>query len=408
MRLIGVATILFCGAPHVLAQFSYPQISDDLGFEFVRPVEFYWTPRYNRVEGLFLNFGAKHRPQALSSLQLYGDAGAGFWNESHKQFRFTGGVRKDFFDIKRLSIGAEIFRKLESKDEWIIGDTENSLASLFFGDDFKDYYGAHGIEVYVDHRFQGLHTLRFEAGRRTYDALRRNISWSVFDSDFNSNPIRSDRFIAEGDEIRLRFIGAFDWRDNPIFPLSGWYVEGIYERTLEDFDTDGLFFSVKRYQPTFGNQRLLIRGMLGTRRGDIATGTSDTLASQYSIDIGGVGSLRGFEDKEFSGNRMFMLNANYLFGGDLAQKVPLQNVPFFGSLWSALSFGLFLDTGWAWTVDPSSGMTSGFDELNFDNLQTNVGLSILLLEGVLRMDIAKRTDRSQNDFRVTFRLLEKL
>ena len=83
-------------------------------------------------------------------------------------------------------------------------------------------------------------------------------------------------------------------------------------------------------------------------------------------------------------------------------------MPFFGSLWSALSFGLFLDTGWTGLTEPSNSLLDGFGEMTLDNLETNVGLSILVLEGVFRIDIATRTDRSNNDFRVTFRLLEKL
>ncbi|MFQ5752791.1 MAG: hypothetical protein ACE5HI_12415, partial [bacterium] len=132
------------------------------------------------------------------------------------------------------------------------------------------------------------------------------------------------------------------------------------------------------------------------------------LAEQHTIDIGGIGSLRGFDDKEFSGNRMVMLNANYLFGGDVLQKFPVQNVPILGAIWTTLSFGLFLDTGWAWVANPNDSFFDGFGKLTFDNLKTDVGFSIFVLEGVFRLDVAKRMDRSHDDFRVTFRLLEKL
>ncbi len=418
MKKIGLI-IIFLIATHNLsvvsihAQFSYDKITDDSSFEFEKPIGFYGNPRYNRVEGLFLNVGAKVRPRSVSGLQFYADVGGGLWNQAHKQIRFTAGFRKDLFDIKRLSIGAEVYRKVESADDWKVSNLENTVASLFFREDYKDYYGTHGLKIYVDHKFKGIHTLRFEIGRRTFDALQRNINWSVFKGDFDDNPTRPDAFIAEGDEIGLRFIAAFDWRDNPIFPLSGWYIEAIYERTFEDFNTDGLFLSVKRYQQTFGNQRLFLRGMVGMRRGNIAlpnpsNSSIDSLAEQYSTNIGGIGSLRGFDDEEFSGNRMFMLNANYLFGGDLLQKVPVQNIPFFGAFWSMLSFGVFVDTGWAWTTESvSDGLFNGFNQLTPDNLKTNIGLSIYVLEGVFRLDIAKRLDRTNDDFRITFRLLEK-
>ncbi|MFQ5822688.1 MAG: hypothetical protein ACE5JB_01385 [bacterium] len=387
--------------PPIYAQFSNNKIEDDYSFELEKPLEFYSNTRYNRVEGLFLNFGLKLRPQSMPKLQIYGDAGWGFDNQSDKKFRYAVGIRKDLFAIKRLSLGAEIFKKVESQDDWIIGDVENSLAAFFFREDFKDYYGAQGFKIYLDHRFLGIHTIRFEVGHRTFDALRKNTNWSVFggDKDFEENPAKNEAFIAEGDEIGLKLIAAFDWRDNPIFPLSGWYLESIYERTFEDFNTDGLFLSIKRFQQMYGNQRLFIRFLIGTRHG--------SSAEQYTMDIGGFGSLRGFDDKEFSGNRMVMLNANYLFGGDVLQKIPLHRLPVFGVLWSVLSFGIFLDTGWAWTTDPEDGLFDGFGQLTLDKLKTDLGFSILVLDGVFRMDVAKRTERSNDDFRITFRLLEK-
>ncbi|MFQ5770162.1 MAG: hypothetical protein ACE5HX_06480, partial [bacterium] len=149
------------------AQFSYEVIEDNSGYEYEKPVEFYWTPRYNRVEGLFLNFGAKLHPQTMPNLQFYGDVGGGFWNQANKQFRFKAGFRKDFFDINRLSVGGEIFRNVDSEDDWIVGNVENTLSSILFREDYKDYYGAQGFKIYVDHRFKGLHTLHFEVGRRT-------------------------------------------------------------------------------------------------------------------------------------------------------------------------------------------------------------------------------------------------
>lgn len=402
-----VISLGFFSTLPIYAQFAYQKIEDYTEFEFEKPVDFYTNPRYNRVEGVFLNFGLKLRPQSVSRLRIFGDAGWGFKNQSDKQFRYTVGIRKDFFELKRLSFGVEAFKKVESEDDWVISDIENSLAAFFLGEDFKDYYGTQGFKLYMDHRFLANHTLRFEVGRRTIDALKRNTKWSVLgDSEsFEENPAKKDFAILEGDEVGVTLIAAFDWRDNPIFPLSGWFLEGIYERTFGDFDiddqdTDGLFLNIKRFQQMFGNQRLLIRGMIGTRRG--------SLAEQYVMNLGGIGSLRGFDDREFTGNRMVMLNANYLFGGDLLQKIPLERIPVIGGFWTALSLGIFLDTGWAWVTNPDNGLFDGFRQLTVDRLKTNIGLSFLVLDGLLRLDIAKRTERSKDDIRITFRLLEKL
>jgi len=397
--LIAICNFLII-IPPLWAQFSFEKIKDKDNFEYQRAVEFYWTPRYNRVEGLFLNGGLNYLPPLVPSLTLYGDVGAGFWNESDQRLRYTFGIKKDLTEFNTTTIGAELFRSLESQDEWIIGDVENSLASLFFREDYKDYYGSQGFKFFIEHQFLEIHTLRFEIGRKKYDSLRRNINWSVFGGNFSENPKRADSFIAEGDELGIKLAVAFDWRDNPLFPQTGWYVETIYEHTGDDFDTDGLFVTIKHFQQPFVNHRLILRGLVGTRQG--------SLAEQYRLDLGGIGSLRGFEDKEFTGNRLFMINANYFFGGTVLQKLPLHRVPVIGGFWTILSLGIFVDTGWTNLVNPDVGIFEGFGDFSLDDLQTNIGFSIIVLEGLFRMDVAKVTNRSDSNIRVTFRLLESL
>ncbi len=402
--------------PYAFAQFSFDRISDYEGYGIERPVKFWTTPRYNRVEGLFVNPGLEYYPTPWPNTKFYGYIGAGLWNESDQIFRFRVGARKDFMAdefTRRFSLGAEVFHSVQSVDDWTVGYLENSLYALVAGQDYKDYFSATGFKVYFDYKLKEAHTLRFEFARRKFEALRKNIDWSVFGNAFPANPRRADAFIAEGNEIGMRFMAAFDWRDNPMFPLTGWYLEAIYEPTFEDFKTQGLFLTLKAYRPTWSNQRLLARVMLGTRSGDIAGPRAsgapvDSLADQYAIDLGGLGTLRGFDDKEFMGNRMFMLNFNYWFGGDILQKIPLRNVPLFGTFWSTLSLGLFVDTGWAWVSDPDRFLLDGFGALRPANLKTDVGVSLAVLEGVVRLDVAKRTDRSRDDFRVTLRILEKM
>jgi hypothetical protein len=171
----------------------------------------------------------------------------------------------------------------------------------------------------------------------------------------------------------------------------------IYEHTEIDFNTDGLFLILKRYQPAWGNQRAVLRLMAGSRHG--------SLAEQHRLDLGGIGGLRAYDDKEFSGNRLLMFNIDYMFGGDILQRIPLQNIPVFGTLWSTLSLALFLDTGWTGETNVDNGIFAGFNDIS---LKSDVGFSLSVLDGIFRMDVAKRTDRSDKDVRVTFRLMQAL
>ncbi len=105
----------------VHAQFFYDKVSEEGDFDFEKPIGFYTNPRFNRVEGLFANVGVKFRPRSVSGLQFYGDIGLGFWNDSDKRFRYTGGVRKDFFDFQIYNVGPQykhtytIWSKLDQK-----------------------------------------------------------------------------------------------------------------------------------------------------------------------------------------------------------------------------------------------------------------------------------------------------
>ena len=71
------------------AQFFFDKVEAVGDFDFEKPIGFYTNPRFNRIEGLFANVGAKFRPKSLSGLQFYADVGLGFWNDSGKRFRYT-------------------------------------------------------------------------------------------------------------------------------------------------------------------------------------------------------------------------------------------------------------------------------------------------------------------------------
>jgi outer membrane protein assembly factor BamA len=392
---IFCSLLCLCNTAALYGQFHFDQIDDDGVYGYYRKLEWYPVPRYNRVEGLFAGAALKYRPENVTGLVLSGEAGWGFWNEDAHAFQFNAGIRKDMFEFRRLSLGLDVFKRLASMDDWYVSDLENSFWAVLFRQDRKDYYGLTGGRLYVDHKFLEVHTLRVEIGRWQYEMMQKNIDWSIFKGTFAENATRSDSPILEGDELSVRLITAFDWRDNPVFPLTGWYLAAIYEHTAMDFDTDGLFVILKRYQTTWGNHRAVLRFMAASRHG--------SLAEQHRLDLGGIGGLRGYADKEFSGNRLMMINIDYMFGGDLLQRIPLQNLPFFGPLWSTLSLALFFDAGWVGETGVTDGILNGFDDVS---LKSDVGFSVSVLDGIFRADVAKRTDRSNDDIRVTFRLLQ--
>jgi len=415
--------ILFLLPPSAAAQFKIERLPNNFGYDLPKKFTLYTNAHFNRVEGPAPNLGVKFQPQPeaktgfAAGLTLYGDLGYGFKNEKKKRPRWNLGVQKDFQTPGRLTFGAEYFNKVETNDRWIISELENSLAGIFQHEDFMDFYSRKGGRGFLDYQLAEVHTLRLEVSRHRDESLRRNTNWSLFgrDKTYPLNPrVFQNRAynIGEGNELSVKLTGAFDWRDNPVFPSVGWLAEGYFERTGPDFpsvngsrkigETNGLFLTAKRYQPTLADQKVVAKLMFGSRSGSIA--------SQHLLTLGGLTSLRGYREKEFVGNRLLFANANYVIGqrafGGLLQKFPLLNkLPF----WEMISLGLFAETGYAWFADPLHPDLGLLDLGHFDfkDLRSDAGFSLLVTDGLLRVDFAKRTDRSHDDWRVTFRILDK-
>lgn len=402
LSLLAVLSLLLGMPGKVFSQFQVDYIKETFAFEQPKMFTIYSDARYNRIEGPHPNIGLKFRPQQVSGLTLFGDAGYGFSNEDGK-FRYHIGAQKDLFVPNRLSFGATYFDEVYSPDRWRLGFVENSVFAFFAHVDYMDYIGRQGAKGFVDYKLAHIHNVRLEVAGYKYETLSdtANIDWSVFgrNREFAPNPHAAPGFaFAPGNEISLRLIATLDYRDNPVFPLLGWFFEGIYERTFDDFETDGIFLTAKRFQPTFGNQKLKAKVLFGTRSG--------SFAYQHLIGLGGIGTLRGYESKEFTGNRMLFASAQYNFGGDILQKIPLQRlIPF----WDSVSMGLFADAGYAWIADSSNAKAGllDFGDFTLGDLKSDVGVSLIFTEGLLRFDFARRLDRSGDSWRFYVRILEK-
>ncbi|NIT55067.1 MAG: hypothetical protein GWN00_02110, partial [Aliifodinibius sp.] len=63
------------------------------------------------------------------------------------------------------------------------------------------------------------------------------------------------------------------------------------------------------YQPVTRGERIRLRMMAGTSEG--------ALPLQKNFELGGISTLRAFNYKAFSGNRMFLTNVEYVFDSDI-------------------------------------------------------------------------------------------
>ncbi len=392
----GFCVLVSCFISPAFAQFKVERIGNEQFFQRGRKLTFYSNSHFNRVEAFQLNLGARYTPALNGGFSVYGDLGYGFKNEKGRRWRWNTGLQNRF--PNQLTAGINYFNRVESNDDWLISGFENSLAGIFLHEDFMDYFEKRGVRAFADYRFQQGHTLRFEAGGHRYGTLVRNTNWSLLgrDKDYAANTRTSFPAIA-GDELAFRLTAVGDWRDNPVFPISGWYGDAQIEVTLQDFETAALFLSLKRYQPTFSDQKFQIKLLLGARTG--------SFAYQHLLPLGGAGGMRGYREKEFIGNRLMYVTANYIVGQNWLRHLPLNYIP----IWDGVSLGIFAEAGYAWIADPANAEAGLFDlgEFELKDLRSDVGLSIYFAENLLRVDFARRTDRGDDNWRILFRILDK-
>ncbi|MCR4437827.1 MAG: BamA/TamA family outer membrane protein [bacterium] len=386
--LVGVLLVVELGP--ALAQFEVPPLHPPELFGEDKPVSLAPVPRYNRVEGLFLGAHLTWRPMRRLGLSFPVMAGYGFTN---KTWRYSVGVQQALFRGERLTIGGALFDETASNDGWRLRWVENSLAALVLKEDFMDYFGRKGWQVFVNERLGGRHDVRVVYAAYDYQDMGKEegFAGALFGGKkrFRPNP-----HVSEGEEQSVKFIVEFDWRDSPLLPFEGTLVQAIYEKTWQDFATDGLFLTVTHFRPTFGNQRLVLRTMLGARSG--------SLAPQHLMSLGGVGTLRGFPERCQAGQNLALFNAAYYFGGDLWRMLTGRRAH--GR--EQLSLGLFFDAGSAWgTERVKEGLLSDLDGYR---VLADAGVSLLVADGVVRVDFARQTKGGDGSWRVTMRLLSAL
>ncbi|UCE17490.1 MAG: BamA/TamA family outer membrane protein [Gemmatimonadota bacterium] len=335
--------------------------------------------RYNRVEGIFL--GVSPPKLAKADFEVFGYLGYGF--ESSK-WRYEVGLKRSWFWMNRLEIGAAHYDLTDTQDRWIVSGLENTLAALLFREDFMDYYRRKGWRFFASQNISEVYKLGLEFRSDRYEGMHKRTDWSIFGGDkkFRHNPS-----IDEGKMESLVATAEVDMMGY----RQGWIFRGEYEKAGDpfggDFDFQRLWLQSKRYQRTFGNQQAVIRVMAGFHKRT----WPDIVPEQKRFDLGGIESLRGFPFKVFTGDRMVLGNFYYLFGGDILGR---SNI----SIVRTLQLILFVDTGATFNRNKN---------LQLRDLNTDGGVALADLENSFRINFAKRLDRWKNSIEITVRLMRK-
>ncbi|MFC2088883.1 BamA/TamA family outer membrane protein, partial [Calditrichota bacterium] len=353
------------------------------------PLDDQFLVRYNRVQGLFLGL---ELPKSIGGksriVTIHGFGGYGFEEQA---WRYQVGIDRYFFDQKayRFELGANFHDLTDTRDDWLITPLENTLASFLIHEDFQDYYRRQGYEVHISQNWSIYLKGTLAYRNDEYETLSKNADWALFGGKkkFRDNPA-----IEEGNMRSFYGEIYLDTRNNHETPRRGWYGKVSMEVSNSGLNSDFYFnqyiFELRHYLPLSRRERLDFRLKLGSSEGN--------LPFQKMYELGGISSLRGFQFKEFAGDRLILANFEYV----LSPSVFSRDLFFFDDV----RLILFSDVGSTWFSSDNSKWNKGFDHLKFNDLKSDLGIALSSWDGTVRLNIAKRTDTNKNPMMITFRI----
>jgi Omp85 superfamily domain len=328
--------------------------------------------RYNRVDGATpALWGRFDDPDSvLPSLWLQ----YGYAFESDR-IRFKAGFDQPLYRATPVFVGAEMYQRLESDDDWIIDDVENTVFALLATEDFKDYYEARGGRAWARIQDSGYWNISAEyhvEESRWFNAQQNLFSLFGGDKRFLPNFGHApgnlrDPGIVEIDSSTLAEIHLTAEYDSRIKKIPGAHSAWSMNAGLDWSDPDiGSSFDYRRYWGNLSRyQRLSQRTMLTAR---VTAGGSDGyLPLHRRFSIGGLGTLRGYRHKEFFGTRFWMANTEY--------RVDLPRTP--------LSLGLVYDVG---QVANDVALDRSVE------IKHSVGANVYLIDDDFSVSISRRLD----------------
>ncbi len=364
---------------------------------------------YNRIDGFTFQgqiFNSQ-RDWGPAAISFYGGLGYGF---SSRRIYYRLGLSRYWLPDMPIEIGGSVHRQLESEDTWYLYPNENDLYALFARYDYQDYYLTDGWQAYL--RVTPMPRLHLGARylQESEEAVERETNWALFgkkDGTFRENdwlttwdPDPAQRVFApadEGDLKRLVYFVQYDLGYNA-YRYRGFGLN--LEASLENVDHQGLVSG----GGAFTYERLMgeLKGRLSLSRVDhlwfrvraASAKVEDgfTLPVQHCFYLGGIGTLRGYDFKQLTGDRLFLGTVEYTLGGS-------DWSPFFND-W-ALS--LFFDYGLAWYTDPGTGL---YTDLYPDKGMRSVGLGIAPFgSDFLKVELARPLDGESKEVSYYIRLM---
>jgi hypothetical protein len=299
---------------------------------------------YNRVEGLPIAAGARlelgrSNPTIMEAVGIYRTESG--LRLRDKDLGYALRIEQHVGGRRAARIGLALRSEVRPIEDWGLSDRESSLAAFVLHRDFRDHYERTGWAGYVriaprNAPFSALLELRDEK----HTSIPAGDPLSLFD---NGREWRPQPVVAEGDLTSVVARFAYDTRNEPLEPSTGWYIAVEAElglagdltmpipaipgsdvpvagRRAVDHRFRAALVDVRRYARTGPGSRLAIRALVA---GSLDGGP---LPPQRQHALGGEGSLPGYSPFQFDcGARRARLN---IFEDDALVETPY--FPYYG------------------------------------------------------------------------------
>lgn len=352
-----------------------------------------WKPvfDFNRVHGLILGGGGALSTREANA-QLYGKLSNGL---SSKLWNYQLGAEKTWFDRHALTIGGSVYHQTDANRYAGWSEGGEFLGAFFLGSTSLDYYQRKGYHARVKGQLTQLMNITLEFTDEDHEILFKSTDWSLWNKNvlkrsnlrideghlrsvtvgynFHSSkapaPIRSGSSLRGTRQMQDDYRTKHGWRGN-------FSLEYADERLNSDFNFNLYHFTIVRYNRLLNNHNLDFR-----LEGAFSDGP---LPRQRLLYLGGIGTLHGYDFKEFVGDNTLLFNVEY--------RVRFGKIKYLDDSEGPLGVvTAFSDTGYAWFYD---------EDPQFDSFNTSVGVGLSLFLGdpsfVLGFEIARALQKGRN------------
>jgi surface antigen Omp85-like protein len=360
--------------------------------------------RYNRVEGLYIGLAKSKRLNWHSKKRIVSTFSLGYGFAS-KRGRYSLGMYFPFyFDDQILEIGGEGHLFTDSKDQWTIGQEENTLMAFFAREDFMDYFQRGGFSAGASWYYRSPEERTFRASvhyvHDTYKEMGKETDWSLFGGDkvFRENPImNNDNAISaiRGNINSINIGAGFSTLSNDS-RSQGWKVTTTYEIAggfaAGDYEFNQFIFDARRYQPL---------GEFLQFNGRFRVGATDGIVPfARTFDLGGPGTLPGYRYKMYSGTHLGLFNAEIIVKSELAgvsdgwfkRVMDSFNLIFFYDVGAVANDYLDETTGMVGeqmtAIPESESVFGGLSNLNDMQWLSSIGVAAGSSDGTFRVGVA--------------------